>query len=164
MADCTASLPPISNRVITSGSFSNRASSNSCRAFSLRTSRHRTPRESVHMKNRVARRISRYKLSASRRVLVSRRRLKISSSSSSQLFSFFTMCRSNSSSTVSGPSCRKRPLRKMQFPIFWLKKIARFLHFPTFIASVQSAPISQHLLFIATTAFFHLGSNRAHLL
>lgn len=107
-ADCTASRPPISNRVTISGSLSNRACSNSFRALSLRISRHNTPRESGHMKNLVARRISRYRLSASLRVLVSRRRVNSSSSSSSRDFSFLTTCLSNNSSNVSGPLCKRR--------------------------------------------------------
>lgn len=108
IAACTASLPPIINLVMISGSFSNRASSNSLRAFSLKTSRHRMPRESGQTKNRVARMISLYKLSTSRLVLVSLCRLWSSFSSTSCFLSLFTTCLSRSSFRVSGPLCKRR--------------------------------------------------------
>uniref|UniRef100_A0A2P2ILS5 Uncharacterized protein MANES_05G142900 n=1 Tax=Rhizophora mucronata TaxID=61149 RepID=A0A2P2ILS5_RHIMU len=125
-ADCSASRPPMSNRDTISGSFSKRASSNSFLAFVLNTSLHNMPRESGHMKNLVARRMSRYRLSASRRVLVSRCRFSNSSSSSLSDFSFFTMCLSNSSSKVSGPSCKRRLLRQTTLRVAMFLENERF--------------------------------------
>lgn len=98
----TASRPPTRRRAITSGSLSKRASSNSRLALALRMSLQRIPFSFVQRKKREALKISLYRASASRLVLVRRCRTTLSSSSSFDVFGE-SRCRSRSSSTVSGP-------------------------------------------------------------